>query len=200
MNFRIHSTREGQHAILSPSQYAWLNYDDDKLLIAIERHTAKIRGTQLHALAKDCIRNSIALAYSDTDIQQQTMAMYVNDCIQMRMSPEVVLEYSPNAFGTADAIRFDNNQLYIFDLKTGITKASMRQLEVYAAFFAMEYDVDPYTFSTELRIYQSGEVRTSNPSSEDINAICERVRYLDARINFLREEATRRALSLPSMV
>lgn len=44
---------------------------------------------------------------------------FVNDAIGYRMDPEVLLYYSDNAFGTADAISFIDGVLRIFDLKTG---------------------------------------------------------------------------------
>jgi hypothetical protein len=49
------------------------------------------------------------------------------------MTPEQILFYSENCFGTADAISFRYNKLRISDLKTGVIKGSVHQLEVYAA-------------------------------------------------------------------
>jgi hypothetical protein len=47
--------------------------------------------------------------------------MYINQCLQFQMQPEVVLFYSPNAYGTADAISYRYRRLRISDLKTGVT-------------------------------------------------------------------------------
>lgn len=43
------------------------------------------------------------------------------------MTPEQVLYYSENCFGTADTISFDNKTLRIHDLKTGAVPAHMRR-------------------------------------------------------------------------
>ena len=50
-----------------------------------------------------------------------------------KMTPEQILYYSDNCFGTADAILFRNNFLRIHDLKTGKIPAHMEQLEIYAS-------------------------------------------------------------------
>ena len=57
-----------------------------------------------------------------------TFNAYVNDAIGYRMTPEQVLYYSPNVYGTADAIRFYENSrfLRIHDLKTGNTRSARR--------------------------------------------------------------------------
>jgi len=107
------------------------------------------------------------------------------------MQAEVVLFYSDNAFGTADAISFERNVLRISDLKTGDTPTSEHQLEVYAALFSLEYDVNPYEIEIELRIYQGGEVRTYDANPADIMAIAKKIIIFDHRINQLkREEAS----------
>ena len=107
------------------------------------------------------------------------------------MSAEVVLFYSDNAFGTADAISFERNTLRIFDLKTGDSPTSEHQLEVYAALFSLEYDVDPYEIEIELRIYQGDEVRIYDAEPSDIMAIAKKIIIFDHRINQLkREEAS----------
>lgn len=77
------------------------------------------------------------------------------------MTPEQVLYYSENCFGTADAISFRNNFLRIHDLKTGVVPAHMEQLEIYAALFCLEYRVKPMDISMELRIYQNDDVLIS---------------------------------------
>ena len=85
---------------------------------------------------------------------KQTLNMYVNDAIGFKMTPEQILYYSDNCFGTADAILFRNNFLRIHDLKTGKIPAHMEQLEIYAALFCLEYKVKPADIEMELRIYQ----------------------------------------------
>ena len=46
---------EGAHAFLGASKYSWLNYDDDKVIAAYNNYLATMRGTRLHALAKELI-------------------------------------------------------------------------------------------------------------------------------------------------
>jgi len=59
------------------------------------------------------------------------------------MTPEQVLYYSGNCFGTADSIAFKNNLLRIHDLKTGAVPAHMEQLFIYDALFCLEYRIHP---------------------------------------------------------
>nr|DAK39948.1 MAG TPA: Protein of unknown function (DUF2800) [Caudoviricetes sp.] len=105
-----------------------------------------------------------------------TVAMFVNDAISYRMSPETVLYYSEYAFGTADAISFDKDSefLRIHDLKTGTGPTKFEQLEIYAALFCLEYGVSP-TVQMQLRIYQHGEPRIHIPESDDIRNIMGRI-------------------------
>ena len=69
------------------------------------------------------------------------------------MTPEQILFYSDNCFGTADAIAFRGDLLRIHDLKTGAIPAHMEQLEVYAALFCLEYKIKPADIRMELRLY-----------------------------------------------
>lgn len=184
MNFNRHLELQGHHALLSASSYAWTNYDVDKLEIWFARQLAKQEGTELHELAATLIKKGIKLPRSS-----KTMNMYVNDAIGYRMTPEQVLMYSLNCFGTADAISFRDGLLRIHDLKTGITKASMRQLEVYAALTCLEYDLKPGEIQMELRIYINDEVQIHNPEVLDIAQIMSTIVSHDRRINEMRMEA-----------
>ena len=123
MQWNDHSRLTGQHAFLGASKYHWLNYDRDRLVDAYLSNQAKERGTRLHAFAAECIELKQKLPKS-----KKTLNAYVNDAIGFRMTPEVVLYYSPNCFGTADAIMFDDGVLRIHDLKTGTVPAHMEQL------------------------------------------------------------------------
>ena len=114
MNFIKHSNLEGQHAFLGASKYHWIRYDDEKLLDTYDRFLATLRGTELHDFAAICIKLNQKLPKS-----QKTLNMYVNDAIGYKMTPEQILYYSDNCFGTADAICFRDNFLRIHDLKTG---------------------------------------------------------------------------------
>ena len=182
MKFSYHPNLEGAHAFLSPSKYSWVNYDDQKLEAVYANWRASQQGTELHELAAKLINLGVKLPKTN-----KTLNMYVNDGIGFRMSTEVCLFYSINAFGTADAIAFKNNFLRIHDLKNGRTPASIKQLEVYAALFCLEYSFNPRDLDIELRLYQLDEVLVENPAPEDILFIMERIVVFDKRINEIKE-------------
>lgn len=181
MNFNKHSGLEGQHAFLSASKYHWINYDDDKLAAAYCNFLATQKGTVLHEYAAQSIRLGQKLPKS-----QKTLNMYVNDAIGFKMSPEQILYYSENCFGTADAISYRNHFLRIHDLKTGTIPAHMEQLEIYAALFCLEYNVKPGEIKMELRIYQNDEILYHNPTVEDIVPIMDRIMMSDKIINKIK--------------
>lgn len=174
MNFVKHSELVGKHAFLSASKYHWINYDADKLAESYTRFMAVQRGTVLHDFAAQCITLRQKLPRS-----RKTLNMYVNDAIGYKMTPEQVLYYSDNCFGTADAISFRDNQLRIHDLKTGVIPAHMEQLMVYAALFYLEYRIKPSEAVTELRIYQNDEVLVHNPTVDEIIPIMDRIKKFD---------------------
>lgn len=183
MRFNTHSRLEGQHASLSPSKYHWINYDEDKFDHVFRARLASQRGTQLHALAMNLIRLGVRLP----DIPE-TMNLYVNDAIGFKMSAEVLLYYSDNAFGTCDAISFRDYKLRIHDLKTGLTRTSEKQLLVYAALFCLEYQFRPTEVETELRIYQNDEIAIFEVDPTEVARIMDRIISFDKRLNQLREE------------
>jgi hypothetical protein len=117
-----------------------------------------------------------------------TLGMYINDAIRYRMNCEQVLFYSENCFGTADAISFRYRTLRIFDLKTGVVPGSVHQLEIYAALFCLEYDIDPFKINIELRIYQADEVIVYDADPEDIAFIMEKIQEFDQQIEQLKIE------------
>ena len=104
------------------------------------------------------------------------------------MVPEQVLYYSPNCFGTADAISFRKNFLRIHDLKTGTTPTHMEQLMVYAAMFCLEYRVKPSEIEMELRIYQNDQILFHNPTVADILPIMDKIVTFSRVIDKIREE------------
>lgn len=183
MHFNEHSNLEGQHAFLGASKNSWLNYNPDKLIETYKNHLANVYGTRLHALAKELILLKIKLPRST-----KTLNSYVNDAIGYRMSPETILYYSDNCFGTADAISFYKDELRIHDLKTGVTPASMNQLLIYNALFCLEYDVDPKIISTELRIYQNDQVIVHNPDPEEVILIMDKIISFNKLIDKLKAE------------
>lgn len=183
MIFNRHSELTDLHAFLGASKYHWINYDDEKLVNAYASYQNVRRGTVLHEFAAQCIRLKQKLPKS-----KKTLNRYVNDAISYNMSPEQPLFYSPNCFGTADAIAFNNGHLRIHDLKTGTITAHEEQLEVYAALFCLEYGVDPYTINMELRIYQNDDIVAIIPSPDVISAIEEKIVRFDQIIEGLRSK------------
>lgn len=182
MNFNTHSALSGRHAFLSPSSYHWMNYTEQKLDARFNSWTAAARGTALHELAREAIRLGVKLSKANA-----TLSMYVNDAIGYKMNVEQSLYYSDNCFGHADCISFRRNTLRIHDLKTGITPASVHQLEVYAAIFCLEYGVSPYDIVMEFRIYQSGAVQVYEGIPDDISQLMEHIIIFDQRIEQLKE-------------
>lgn len=183
MNFNKHYDLSGQHAFLSASKYHWVNYDEEKIVSSFNKYLAIQRGVELHDFANRCIELRIKLPKS-----KKSLNCFVNDAIGFRMKSEQTLYYSPNAFGTADAICFRDKFLRIHDLKTGVTSVSMHQLEVYAAFFCLEYKVDPSTIGMELRIYQMDEILDHTPRGEDIRLIMDKIIDFDKRIDIIKSD------------
>lgn len=181
MLFNAHSDLYGKHAFLSPSNYHWLNYTDQKLEARFSASMSARRGTDLHALAHEAIRLGVKLSKSN-----KALSTYVNDAIGYKMSCEQPLYYSDNCFGTPDTISFRRNKLRIHDLKTGISATSEHQLEVYAALFCLEYSVDPFSIDIELRIYQRDEIRVFEPFPEAISYIMDKIIEFDIQIEQLK--------------
>ena len=183
MLFNNHKNLEGTHAFLGASKYHWIRYDDEKLMSSYRKYIAVLKGTELHEFAAQCIKLGQKLPKS-----KKTLNMYVNDAIGYNMTPEQVLYYSDNCFGTADSISFRNNLLRIHDLKTGEIPAHIEQLMIYAALFCLEYKVKPGEINFELRIYQADDILVSNPTAEDIVPIMDRIISFDKLINNIRNE------------
>lgn len=182
MIFNKHFHLEGKHAFLSASKSHWVNYDEEKLDTVFHNAMAAAKGTELHQFAHDAIRLGIKLPRVN-----RTLNMYVNDAIGFRMTPEQTLYYSDNCFGTPDAISFNRKQeLRIHDLKTGKVHASVRQLEVYAALFCLEYGFKPFDIHTELRIYQNDEIAIFEADPDSITHIMSRIVSFDRRIEQLK--------------
>lgn len=183
MRFNKHLRLEGEHAFLSPSQYHWINYSPDKLIERWTTAQASAYGNQQHEYAHAEIKAGRVSDYVGT------IGSYINDAIRHRMECEQMLYYSDNCFGTADTICFRYNKLRIHDLKTGVIKGSVHQLEVYAALFCLEYGIDPFSIKTiELRIYQDNEVAIYDADPEDIIMIMEKIQEFDKLITYRRLE------------
>lgn len=188
-NFNDHSRLEGSHAFLGASKYHWINYDEDKLINTYKRQLAAQQGTRFHAFAAECISLGQRLPKS-----KKTLNSYVNDAIGFRMTPEQILYYSENCYGTADAISFRNNTLRIHDYKSGEVPAHIEQLYIYAALFCLEYNVAPGSIEhIELRIYQNDDIfgvstETEENLVDDIAHIMDKIIVFDKAINKIKQE------------
>ena len=212
MVFEKHSELEGLHAFLSPSQYHWINYSNDKLAERYLKSQATELGTRLHAFAHEAIELQRMLPKN-----KDTLNMFVNDAIGFKMVSEQPLFYSWNCFGTADAISYKRNFLRIHDLKTGETEAHMEQLRIYAALFCLNYqarvrelrkngsgdneiaalfDVSPKELhfepeqmnGIELRIYQSGDIRVEEADPNEIRRLMDLIVSFDQIIRNMKAE------------
>ncbi len=186
MQFNRHFELKDKHAFLGASTYHWINYNEEKLMNSYLAFLAKQKGTELHNFACMCIRLDQRLPKL-----KQTLNMYVNDAIGYRMTPEQPLYYSPNCFGTADAIAYSERDkfLRIHDLKTGKNPTHMEQLKIYAALFCLEYGIEPKDLNgIELRIYQSKEIVVCNPTADEIEDIISKIILFDDLINRMKSE------------
>ena len=133
--------------------------------------------------------NNVPRSVIDIERYIDNFVAYVNDAIGYGMRPEQTLRYSENAFGTADAILFNEkkNFLRIHDYKSGVTQPNLHQLEIYAALLCLEYRIKPKDISTELRIYWFEEVITGLPTAEDIVPIMDKIITFDNFIKNMKE-------------
>ena len=184
MFFNRHTNLEGLHAPFGASKSSWLRYSDEKIVEVYNNLQAAEMGTKLHEWAKQTIDLGIKQSRS-----KKTIYSYVNDAIGFNMSTEVVLFYSENFFGTADAISFRNNFLRIHDLKTGRRPVHMEQLEIYAALFCLEYKVKPGDIRMELRIYQNDEILVHEPTAEDILPIMDKIVHVNKMLEKIERGA-----------
>lgn len=195
---------EGAHAFLGASKHSWTEKTTEEVVEQFKNHYAQSAGTALHNLASFMIKHKIRISKTDrkliilellknniprfaieVDIFLNALLPFVNDSIGYGMRSEQVLYYSKWAFGTADAINFQDNKLLIFDLKTGISRVSVRQLEVYAALYCLEYNADPRKIDIELRFYQRGEVTVYEPDGNDIFGLMAKIRTLSSQLDEL---------------
>lgn len=178
MNWKKHGKHLiGAHALLSPSKYQWLKYDDDRILSNYKSLLRVKRGTDLHALAAEHIRLRVKMADKN-----DYFCKYVNDAISYRMKPEQLLYYNDICFGTADSISYRDGYLRIHDLKTGDGAVKIDQLMIYAAIFFLEYEdkgYKPENSKIELRIYQRNQpVIYHNPTADDIREVMNRLTHI----------------------
>lgn len=188
MEWNDHWRLEGRHATLSPSGYHWLNYDADKMRRVTWNNYSKEDGTKMHELASNMILYNIMPEDNENAINQ-----FVIDALTMfdtPMSSEVLLYYSDECFGTADAIYFDETlkHLQVHDLKTGVSKPSFKQLWIYCALFCLEYDKKPEDLTFECRLYQLGAMDIDVPDPKDVRAIMNQIVSMSNVIEGVRIE------------
>lgn len=181
MIWKDYSKLKGRHAFLSPSQHAWLGYTSEKLVSVWANEAAKKEGTELHEYA------CMAILKHRKQIEYDTVSIYINDCIDNDMTPEQILYYSSFCFGTADAINYTDGVLKIFDLKTGATKASYKQLYIYAALFCLDYDISPYSLDEiVLRIYQFDGYTEEHPEPDEIVLVMNTIKEHDEILSVIQ--------------
>lgn len=184
MDWKPYSHLSNTHAFLSASRHHWINYEEDKLVSSFMNYQRVAMGTKIHKFAEDAIKLGVRLP--DTTA---TLHAFVNDAIGYNLSPEVVLYYSPYAYGTADAIGYDAGVLRIHDLKTGVTPGSIDQLMVYAAYFLLDYKEKPN--SIWLRIYQNDEIVEYDPSIQEVQDISDKIVAFDKILTALEHQQGR---------
>ena len=184
MIFNRHSELRDKHSFLSASKSSWSNDSEEKFEARYLNHLQLLKGVKLHALAAEMIRMRIR-----AEPTGQTFNTYVNDCIGWRMTPEQPLMYSWNAVGTADAIGYRDRILRVSDFKSGVSQTTVRQLEIYVAYFCLEYKIRPFEIEEiQMRIYQNDEVRPYDGDPDVIFHIMDRIVAFDARIEEIKGE------------
>ena len=182
MRFNDHSNLEGLHAFLGASKHHWVNYDLEKMERIWANQFAAQRGTRLHKWAAE----TIALGRRQPR-NKETLNSYINDAIGFRMTPEAMLFFSFNCFGTPDAMCFFKNILRVHDLKTGVHPGSPHQIEIYFALFCLEYKMNPYDIEMIGRIYQNDEVIEFHGDPKRIREIMDTIKMFDRRIDEMKE-------------
>ena len=182
MLFNKHSSIEGMHAFFGASKYHWIKYDMEKMEKIFENQFAAMLGTRKHTWAAEAIRLKRRQPRNN-----ETLNQYINDAIGYRMTPEVILFYSPNCFGTADCISFSKNVLRVHDLKTGVHPASIHQIEIYFALFCLEYRINPYDIEMVGRIYQNDMIEEFQGDPKWIREIMDKIKLFDSRVEDMKE-------------
>lgn len=178
MIWKKHTALEGKHALFSASSPYWIKYSKSKIRDYIRNKHAAELGSKIHEWAKTTI--DLRIKQSVPKGKVRTIQSYVNDAIADGMDTEVLLYYSDNVFGTADAISFRNGTLRIYDLKTGKGPVHEEQLMVYAALFCLEYNKKPHEIDEMiLRIYQNDAIREVDCTPDEIETIMKKIREVD---------------------
>lgn len=208
MKWKEYSLPEGSHALFGGSNYHWINYTSEDFVNKYRSSIAAKIGTAIHDAAQTLIEGRIKISENDWNLVRfvleengfprnidcvpilNNLIHYVNDAIAYGMDTEILLYFSENFYGTADAISFDEKKkfLRIHDLKTGLVPGHMEQLLIYMALFCLSYKYQPYDIKAELRIYQGGEILYFKPELEDVVPIVDQIVTGNKLITELRAE------------
>ena len=115
-----------------------------------------------------------------------TIKNYINDCVGLKMETEVLIDFTDNFFGTADALRFDDKGLKIFDLKTGSMPAKIEQPLIYASLYLLKNRLDPKNVPVELRIYQNNDILRAIPSPDELVPVMNTIIHFDKLMDDLK--------------
>lgn len=182
MRWNNHWQVENKHAFLGASKSHWIRYDLEKMKRIWTNKFKSEEGTRKHKLAAFCIQERVRLQENES-----TLSMYVNDAIGFRMTPEQVLFYNDDCFGTPDAISFRQGVLRIHDLKTGVHPASFDQILIYFALFCLEYATNPYDIEMIARIYQNDEVLEYVANGEEVQEIMNTIKLFTKEIAAMKD-------------
>lgn len=208
MKWKEYSLPEGSHALFGGSNYHWIHYTSEDFVNKYRSSIAAKIGTAIHDAAQTLIEGRIKISENDWNLVRfvleengfprnidcvpilTNLIPYVNDAIAYGMDTEILLYFSENFYGTADAISFDEKKkfLRIHDLKTGLVPGHMEQLLIYMALFCLSYKYQPYDIKAELRIYQGGEILYFKPELEDVVPIVDQIVTGNKLITELRAE------------
>lgn len=110
-----------------------------------------------------------------------SVMMFINDAIGFHMESEKELKYSDVLYGTADAISFNNSELRVHDLKTGLKPIEdPTQLVIYCALFCLDYKVSPEQCKRIIVcVYQNGEIKSCEVSVEQLSKVIERMKHVN---------------------
>ncbi len=217
MVWKTHLDIKNKHALFSPSQHGWINYDDDQLRAKCINANRSTIGTLLHlfchkqivtkmkitsvkdaiskfttfmvdtfwdekadGLTEEGIKLMTAVKFVPREMYASVM-MFVNDAIGFKMESEKELKYSEVLYGTADAISFNNGELRVHDLKTGLKPVEdPMQLLIYCALFCLDYNIKPSQCKKIIVcVYQNGEIKVCEVNAEQLDELIKRMEHVN---------------------
>lgn len=204
---RGRSINDDSHALFGGSQHAYINWDVNDIPAKtdqkIKAFYAAAIGTIIHKKAELYIKKKKRVTKTKAEViitdallsenipthlikpalYSENFVNYVNDGIGFDMMTEQKLfpfNDSNFFYGTADAIQFypKDRLLRIHDLKTGMSPVSMDQLILYECFFLMQYEMNPSNITSELRIYQGGDIQIAKPEPHDLLPVIDKIQKI----------------------